>query len=764
MRVLAIVCTAFAASIFAAVYLLPFPALFPLAALLLVPGLMLLKRKRITLRPLALLCLGAAVGFGWFGLHDLFTAIPAKLLDGSEQIIEAHVLDYPQVYPEYTRVTVSAKTEGMLPLHALVYDPSRSLASAQPGEGYRFSAKVAPADRRFGEAFDAYNARDLYLKLNVRGECSLLRQGSRFSALPVRINRALTDHMERVFPAESRAFMKSLLLGNKMELYQNEAQYLALSRAGNMHALAVSGLHIAFLVGMLQLLFGKQQLGSLLCIGLVWVFALVTGGTPSAVRAAVMQSLMLLAPVLRRENDTPTTLAFALAVILLPNPRAAASVSLQLSFAAMAGVLCFGERLHALFTGFLPKNRFGRVLIKILAPVASSIAVLPFTLPLMAVHFGFLSLLSPLTGLLCSLAISLCFCLGYLSCLLTLLFAPLGQWAGRLTAYLARYILWASGLVSAVPHSVLYMEPGWSIPWLIGVYALFIGMHFLPLRRAEKLLYPTLITALSLLILSAGTKNRYETQGAYFAALDVGQGQCLCALSGDRTVVIDCGNMLSPDNAGDVAGRWLLSRGRDRIDTLLLTHLDSDHVNGVSLLTEMLPVGQIILPDAISKDNEWLPVMQECAVKHGIRLRFLKSDGVLTAGALSCDVYAPLNIASDNESGLFVVLHFGSYDVLVTGDASVATEDQFLLHALPTDLELLVAGHHGSRYASGEELLRSCGAKTAVISTGYNSFGHPAQETLDRLLACGYTVYRTDLYGTLEFRIEDGYGKEKRER
>lgn len=764
MRVLAIICTAFAVSVFAAVYLLPFAALFPLTLLLFALGLLLVLLRRITLRPLALLCLGAAVGFGWFALHDLLTAIPARLLDGSEQTVEVRVLDYPQVYPEYTRVTVSARTEGMLPLQALVYDSSKSLLTAQPGDVYRFSAKITPADRRFGEAFDAYNARDLYLKLNVRGECRLLRQGSPFSCLPVRINQALTKHMERVFPADCRAFMKSLLLGNKTELYKNEAQYLALSRAGNMHALAVSGLHIAFLVGMLQLLLGKQRLGSLLCIATVWIFALVTGGTPSAVRAAVMQSLMLLAPVLRRENDTPTTLAFALAVILLPNPRAAASVSLQLSFAAMAGILCFGEKLHALFTGFLPHNLAGRVLRKIGAAVASSFAVLPFTLPLMAVHFGFLSLLSPLTSLLCSLAISLCFCLGYLSCLLTLLFAPLGQWAGWLTAWIARYILWASGLISAVPHSVLYMELGWNIPWLIGVYALFIGMHFLPLHRVEKLLYPTLIAALSLLLLSAGTKSRYETRGEYFAALDVGQGQCLCALSQDRTIVIDCGNMLSPDNAGDVAGRWLLSRGRERIDALLLTHLDSDHVNGVSLLLEMLPVDQIILPDAIPADNEWLPVLQDCALRHGTKLHFLKSDAVLAAGKLSCDVYAPLNAASDNESGLFIVLHFGSYDVLVTGDASKATEDQFLLHALPTDLELLVAGHHGSRYASGEELLRSCGAGTAVISTGYNTFGHPSQETLDRLLACGYTVYRTDLDGTLEFRIEDGYGKEKHER
>lgn len=764
MRVLAILCAAFAAAVFAGVYLLPFAPLFPLAALLLACGALLLLRKRITLRPIALLCFGAAFGFGWFALHDLMTFLPARLLDGSERTVEARILDYPQVYPEYTRVTVSARTEGILPLHALVYDSSGSLSDAGPGDIYSFTARITPADRRFGEAFDDYNARDLYLKLNVLGECSLLRRGSALSGLPVRLNRALTAHMERVFPADCRAFMKSLLLGNKSELYSQQAEYLALSRAGNMHAMAVSGLHIAFLVGMLQMLFGKQSFSSLLCILAVWVFALVTGGTPSAVRAALMQSLMLLAPVLRRENDPPTTLAFALAVILLPNPRAAASVSLQLSFAAMAGILCFGERLHELFTGFLPDNLFGRLLNLPASALASSLAVLPVTIPLMGVHFGYLSLLSPLTSVLCSLAISLCFCLGYLSCLLMLLYAPLGLWAGWITAWIARYIVWVSVLVSSVPHSVLYLELDWNLPWLIGVYVLFIGVHFLPIPRGLKLLVPSVLAAFSLVFLSNQTKTAYETQGEYFAALNVGQGQCLCALSGQQTVVIDCGNAMSPDNAGELAGRWLLSRGREGIDALILTHLDSDHVNGVSMLMEMLPVKMLILPSGTPEDNAWLPVLRECVKDRETELVFLRSDGTLTAGALSMHLYAPLNRGGGNDGGLFLILHYGSYDVLVTGDASEETENAFLLHAMPRDLELLVVGHHGSRYSSGELLLKSCGAETAVISTGYNTFGHPAQETLDRLLACGYNIYRTDLDGTLEFRIEDGYGKEKHER
>ena len=76
-------------------------------------------------------------------------------------------------------------------------------------------------------------------------------------------------------------------------------------------------------------------------------------------------------------------------------------------------------------------------------------------------------------------------------------------------------------------------------------------------------------------------------------------------------------------------------------------------------------------------------------------------------------------------------------------------------HAL-SGVEYLIVGHHGSRYSSSEELLRGIGADKAVVSVGYNPYGHPTEEVLERLALCGYTVYRTDLDGTLEFRFSRG--------
>ena len=162
--------------------------------------------------------------------------------------------------------------------------------------------------------------------------------------------------MEKIFPADTAVFMKSLMLGDKSEFYNDDALYCAMSRAGFMHIVAVSGMHVSFLVGLLQFILGRGRRSAVICIALVWLFVLVTGASPSAVRAGFMQSMLLMAPVLRRENDAVTSLSAILALILLSNPYAAASISLQLSFGAMAGIICFSGKLFEAAMNKLPER------------------------------------------------------------------------------------------------------------------------------------------------------------------------------------------------------------------------------------------------------------------------------------------------------------------------------------------------------------------------------------------------------------------------
>ncbi len=752
MRKLAIVCTAFSAAVFAANYIfpaawLPFLAVLPAAA-----GLGLLAMRRKWLRGIVLALLAFGAGSFCFMLHVQRTTLPAKALDGQTRTVTGRLLEFPQVYDDYCRVRLLVTDEDLPRLEALVYDDSQSLSEAGPGRTVRFTAKITAADTRYGQDYDSYHSRDIYLVLSARSQAETIEDGFRLSAVPARIGRWIARQIERAFPADTAPFMKSLMLGDKSDLYEDEGLYLALGRAGLLHIVAVSGMHIAYLVSLLQLLLGRGRKSSLLCIALVWLFVLTTGAVPSAVRAGVMQSMLLFAPVVDRENDAPTSLSFALALLLLKNPYAAASVSLQLSFAAMAGLYCLSDRLYGALLRALPEGARRR-LRYLVGVAASSVSVMAFVLPLTAVHFGSVALFSPLANLLAVWAVPLCFCGGYAVCALAAMFLPLGAAAAWLVSWLARYICLVARLISAIPFAAVYMQSAFAPWWLALCYGLFLIGALSRAGLAFKLLLPAALSAAVLALNLGILQTEYASAAGVISVLDVGQGQCINVFSGKQTFLIDCGGIESPDHAGETAGAYLLSRGRTHVDALLLTHLHADHANGVTTLLEMVDVERIFLPTNPNDEDGLYEPIRQSAQAHDTELCYVGEDQTLRIGGITACLFAPSETGGMNERCVTARVTVADHDMLVTADAPKSVERELVENHDLTGTELLIVGHHGSRYSSSGELLRAAGADTAVISVGYNRFGHPTYETLARLTAYGYTVYRTDLNGTVEFRI-----------
>ena len=756
MRVLAITALAFSAAVFASNYILPLAWLPALALFCAAAGGAILLPRRRWLRGFTLLALGLALGLGCFWLHARRTTVPAAQLDGQQRQIRAQITDWPENYERYSRVPIRLHTEGFPALNALLYDNDGALREAVPGQRIELTASLRPADRRYGERYMGYNARDIYLIASAKGEITVTEGGGSPRFWPQRLNRRILTLVRDLFPEDTVAFLQALLLGDKTELYRDEALYQALSRAGLMHVVAVSGMHLAFLVGLLRTIFGRGRACSLACIILVWLFVPVTGASPSAVRAAIMQSLLLLAPLVGRENDPLTSLSAALGLILLGNPHAAASVSLQLSFASIAGILCFSWRIDESIYERLPGLRrhfLGRTAV---GAVTNSLSVMPFTVPLMGLHFGSIPLLAPLTNLLALWAVTACFCGAYLLCAFGALWLPLGKAMAWLLAWLVRFILLVARLVSAIPFAAVYLETRAAWFWVLLCYGIFLGFRFVRAGRSVRLGVPALLSVLSLAALLLAVRLSYAGDTETITALDIGQGQCLVVLSGDDTLMIDCGSIGTAENAGETAGRYLLSRGRRGVDALLLTHSDADHCNGVETLMALCPVRMLLLPEDAGEE---LPEgIAEAAARGGTELRYLKEDSQLTLGGITAQLFAVPDTQKEQVRELAALVSLGDYDMLVTGDMSRAKERALLARHPLENIELYIVGHHGSKNASSEELLRSIGAETAIISSGYNTYGHPATETLQRLADSGCTVYRTDENGSIEIRIGRDHG------
>ncbi len=125
-------------------------------------------------------------------------------------------------------------------------------------------------------------------------------------------------------------------------------------------------------------------------------------------------------------------------------------------------------------------------------------------------------------------------------------------------------------------------------------------------------------------------------------------------------------------------------------------------------------------------------------------------------GEANLTLYPPLGGGTTNESALCVLCSVGDYDALITGDADAAVEAMLVKYFDLPDIELLLAGHHGARTSASEALLSAVKPETAVISCGYNTYGHPSPETLERLERAGAAVYRTDQQGTITIIADIG--------
>ena len=752
MRKLAWFAGAFSAAVFLAVYLLPEGLLLPagaacaLAALL---GLLLRGDRR---RRMMLACLGLAAGLAWTGTYGQLTHAPAQALAGTEGTISATAADWPRETAYGSSVLVYLRPEEGLPISTRLYldDPSPDL---RPGDTLTVPAELRLADTIAGEHTDYYYAKGILLVAYGEGEAEVSRPvRPPWWTWPAYAARALEDSVARAFHGWAAPLITALITGEDAGM--DGGEYAALRRTGLSHVISVSGLHVSFLAGCLAALLGAwRRRTAVISIALMFFFAAAVGNTPAVLRAAFMQSMLLLAPLVGREDDRATSLFTILMLLLAANPYAAASVSLQLSFAAVAGIYLFtgplNDRLRALLPsepkGFWP--RLGRLAGEfVFASLSTTLGAIVFTTPLTAVYFHSVSLIAPLANLLTLWAFSLAFLGGLAVSLAGLALPALAgvlAWPVSLAVWFVQKV---TAALARLPFASVSTQSVYLRLWLALVYGLLL-LYLLWRGEKKRPLVPIGLGTAALcgaLVLNAAA----QTGGALtVSVLDVGQGLSVALTSGGRTALVDCGGTGSAD-PGDVAADYVQDLGLSRIDLVVLTHYHQDHAGGVPELLNRLDVGLLVLPD-VEADDPLRAEITALAAEQGVETLFVSENTGVALGEAALTIYGPLGTGGGNEEGLSVLCTAGEFDALITGDMNSAVEHRLVKYGNLPDIELLVAGHHGSKYSTSEELLLETRPETAVISTGYNTYGHPAPETLERLAAAGCDIYRTDWSGTV---------------
>ena len=697
-------------------------------------GFILFLAARKKCLRLVLICYGLAVGLLWAGGYEYLKVDPVLRYDGIQMPLTAEVTEYSGRTPYGTDVTARVELEERSFQAVLYLDGDLSL---KPGD--RISGSFLLRDSHDSGNYSYYSD-GIFLRGYQRDEITV-RYGEK---IPFRychkwMAKSLEKALLASFPEDVWGYAVALTTGNRD--YLSDGEIYDLKTAGCYHALALSGMHLVVLASLV--IAGqkkKKWLKLLISLPACALFTLLTGLTPSMVRAFVMMVFVYLAPVLRRESDSLTNLSLACLVLMLENPWCIASWGLQLSFAATLGIILFSARLLKWFREKTSITRHMKVRYFVVNSLSLTFSALFLTVPLQMTYFGYVSIVAPIANILTSAVIDVCFGGSLIIGIIGLIFAPLGELLGWVLAWAFRYVKMVMALFADIPFAAVYTDVFYVVLWLILCYGIVCAMLLWPGQR-KIIPVCSMLSALAVLL----CLTTLDSRGFVFTALDVGQGQCLVLRSGGGTVMVDCGGKRS----GEIAADYLGSLCETGVDLLIVTHYDNDHIGGIADLMERRRVDKLMLPDIPSERRYEI---LELAQTYNTEGYFCRQDQNVYCGDTKLQVFSPVGMGESNESGLSVLASGKKMDVLITGDMEMGTELLLLKnHDLP-DVEVLVAGHHGSRDSTSKILLEQVKPEIVVVSVGENNYGHPHEETLERIAAAKAKLLRTDLRGTVTLK------------
>ena len=590
------------------------------------------------------------------------------------------------------------------------------------------------------------------------------------------------------FTRKNAGTMRAIVLGDRSVL-DDEIKELY-KKNGISHILAISALHIT-MVGMLVYRMLKKIISviqaAVLSSVIMLFYLYITGNSVSAGRAVIMILVFMLADVLGRTSDGANTLGLAVVILIIRNPYCISNAGFLMSFLAMAGIIFVkpifsNEETIMLFFRKKKMVSITEMFIyhNIIDMLITGLCVQIATLPVVLSMSGQIAIISLLLNIVVIPLMSVIMVSGILTGIMGLISMKAAIWTAGAGEYILDLYSWlcekASGSSGAVivtghpPEKAVVLYYVFLIVWCVIYYMkVFSGISGKYRNVLPVILY--LIITIQL---------RYDKGCSMkISMLDVGQGDSIVLQTSDGFNALFDGGSTSKKNIGRYRiYTYLKYAGVRSLDYVFVSHPDKDHISGIYELIDMcdntFEIKNIVLPH-INDTDETLLEIRKMADGAGINVLYACRGDALSAGNLSISCVHPCknyNYESANDYSAVYLISFGKFSMLMTGDAESKAEKCLIQDARKSDsvvdlqklsgINVLKAGHHGSRGASSENFLRFVKPETALISCGVdNSYGHPHNETLQRLKEAGTKVYRTDDRGEIMVRVwEDSYAIE----
>ena len=580
--------------------------------------------------------------------------------------------------------------------------------------------------------------------------------------LPVRLRAVVRGRIDALYP-ERAGLGEALILARRERLSRDLRDRWA--RAGLAHLLAISGFHVGVIAALLYLLARRVGLGParapLAAAAGSWAYVLAIGSPVAATRAAFILAALAAGRLLGRRVSPLGALATAFVAVLAARPHAITSVAFQLSFAGAAGLVLLAPPVSRA----LRTRPLARLPASLRTGLASGIAATAATLPLVAWHFGYFAAAGIPATLLAGPLVAAAIPGMLLSILLSFIAPPLAAvFAGGTDLCLQL----ADAIVSAV--AVIPGASVWTPRWWIAAATSGFAAYGLIARGFALRLRPRVRAAVLLCCLAAAgvawpipaLTGRGGAMELVF--LDVGQGDAVAIRTpGRRWILVDTGPRSPGFDSGErIVLPYLRRRGASRLDALVLTHPDLDHIGGANAVLSGLDVLRVLDPGAPAARPAYVVALERARARGATWYAARAGDRVSVDG-VTLEVLHPGGAADSaasedaNDQSVVLLLRYGDFSALLPGDAPAAVEEALLAAGLIPPLDILKAGHHGSRTSTSWRLLESARPELSVVSAGArNRYGHPHPVVLNRLERAGSGVARTDLQGIVRVRAFPG--------
>ena len=613
------------------------------------------------------------------------------------------------------------------------------------GSYYKGRERRNPGEFNYDKYLRAKGISGTFISYNAGDVHTLKKEIYPFENFLFTIRKSIHERIIGLHSPVTASLLKGLLLNDRSEMNNDTKNEFI--NSGVIHVLAVSGLHVGYIILVFVIILGRFNIYArsvLTAAGLI-LFMLLTGSPASVVRAVLMALIIIAGFLSGRSTNLFNSLALSAVIILLIDPGDLFDPGFQLSYAAVSSMAAIYPFFRRMIVNLNPGKFVKNLLLFITLSLSAQIGTIPFTL----FYFGRLSLTALFANLFVIPAIGMVVGVSIFTLTISIV-----------SPFAASFYASANNLLTFITLEFIKFSgnPGYSFLWIRNfslidsiIFYILLIIFFFGIEKFKgwksKIILSSLVIINMIFLPSLDDRELLKKNELNIMMIDVGQGDAfLIKFPDGETALIDAGDKtFGFDNGERVVFPLLNHLSISKIDFAFISHLDADHCGGFKSLIARGIIKQAFKPKIDSLDESDLR-FEFFLRQYNVPISYYNREKIQIGNVKLYILNDQINFipASNNEKSGIIKIIYGKTSFLFTGDAEKKNE-KILMNQYRDFLNcsVLKISHHGSNTSSSQNFIDAVNPQYALISCGIgNKFGHPSKKVLERLK--GIKVFRTD--------------------